>query len=335
MVAVLFKNKTLLYAGLYVGVMNFATFVLLQTNWAQDRLIMIYYPLILLFLFGGLFYLLKNKALNKFTWIYPVVLGAVFLGTCIHLKVKVGNNLPVLQQNILGNDLYGLTADWENFIKMSRWANNNLSKDAVIVSRKPSISYIYTGREFMGIFNVPQETVDNVIQKYNSKDPETVFFMMDMSKGSLIKLSPFLQYQIMPRNERKYTVEGKESDRMGVYVVNKQLVDESLTGLLDSMNIPYSVDFDGFIKQFQETDGTNYVITDPDVLYNMLVDNNVKYLLLPRIRVYTMQNTGRYINTVHQFVSFINTKYPGSFHMIHTIGKDEICELVEFAPQNE
>jgi hypothetical protein len=249
--------------------------------------------------------------------------------------VKIGNNLPVLQQNILGNDLYGLTPDWENFIKMSRWANEHLPQDAVIASRKPSISYIYTGRDFYGIFNVPQETLDNVIQKYSSKDPETVFFMMDISKGTLTKFSSFLQYQIMPRNEGKYTVEGKESDRIGVYAINKLFVDESLTGLLDSMKISYTADFNGFIKQFQETEGTNYAITNLDVLYNILVDNNVKYLLLPRIRLYTMQNTGRYTNTIHLFVRFINTKYPGSFNMIHTIGKDEICELVEFVPQNK
>ncbi|MDR2384889.1 MAG: hypothetical protein LBD80_04390 [Tannerella sp.] len=331
MVAVcLFKNKVLLYAGLYVGVMNFVNFVLLQTIWAQDRLIMIYYPYILLFLFGGLFYILKNKALHRFTWIYPVVLSVVFLGTCIHLKKKVGNNFPVLQQNISGNDLYGLTPDWENFIKMSRWANNNLPKDAVIASRKPSISYIYTGRNFFGIFNVPQETLDNVIQKYNSKNPDTVFYMLDMSKESMMKLSSFLQYQIMPRNEKRYTIEGKESGHIGIYAVDKLLVDEGLTGMLDSMNISYTSDFDGFIKQFRETDGINYTIINSDVLYNVLVDNNVKYLLLPKIRLYTMQNTGYYVNTVHQFVNFINIKYPRSFRMIHSIGKDEICELVEF-----
>jgi hypothetical protein len=313
--------------------MYFASFFLLATFWAQDRMIIIYYPLTLMFVLAGLYYIVKDMKKISLKWLYPLFAAVLLTTTFLHAKEKVSGNFPVLQQNILGNDLYGLTADWENFIKMSRWANDNLPKDAVIVSRKPSISYIYTGRNFQGIYNVPQETLDNVIQKYNSKNPDTVFFIMDISKGILPNLSPFLQYQISPRNESKYTVEGNESGFIGIYTVHKSLIDKELTGFLDSTKISYTTDFDGFIKQFQETDGTNYVIINPDMLYNILVDNNVRYLLLPRIRLYTSQNTGRYINTIHQFVSFINTKYPDSFLLIHTIGKEEICELAEFVPQ--
>jgi hypothetical protein len=240
-----------------------------------------------------------------------------------------------LQQNILGNDLYGLTPDWENFVRMSRWANDNLPKDAAIVSRKPSISYIYTGREFRGIYNVMQETVEDVIQKYNSAKTDTVFIAMDMAKGVLANLSPYMQYIIVSKNEGKFSINNREIKFTGIYAIDKPSVNEQFTSWLDSLDVLYTTDFEGFIKQYRETSGTNYAVISPDLLYNSLKDSNVKYLLLPKIRVYTAQSTGQYVNTIHQYVSFINVKYPGSFKMIHAIGKEEICELVEFVPQTK
>jgi hypothetical protein len=335
-VAVFVKNKPLLFTGLYVGVMNFASFVLLQIIWQQDRLIMIYYPLMLLFLLAGLFYLLKNKGFDRFQWIYPVVLVAVFLGTFIHLKAKVSRNIPVLQQNIAGNDLYGLTPDWENFVKMSRWADKNLPKNAVIVSRKPSISYIYTGREFLGIFNVPLETADNVWQSYNNDRENLDYVAIDLSKGALSNLAPLLKYQVYTSDDKsKFFINNVEVKAIGVYAIHKQLVNQDFTNWLDENGVVYTVDFENYFQQYLSTDAGSYRIFSPDVLYNTLMDSHVNYLLLPRIRTYTPQNTGQYINSIHQYVNFISFKYPGSFNLIHTIGKDEICELVEFVPQTK
>jgi hypothetical protein len=315
--------------------MYFASFFLLHTFWAQDRMIIIYYPLTLLFVLSGLYYFVKNLKKTNIKWLYPAFLIALSIATGIHAKDRVGENLPVLQQNILGNDLYGLTPDWENFIRMSRWANDNLPKDAVIVSRKPSISYIYTGREFKVIFSVLQETVEDVIQKYDSAKTDTVFVAIDITKGPLASLSPYMQYVIISKNEGKFTINNREIKVSGIYAIDKPSVNEQFINWLDSSNVLYTTDFEGFIKQYRETGGTNYAVINPDLLYNSLKDSNAKYLLLPKIRLYTLQNTGQYVNTIHQYVSFINLKYPGSFNMIHTIGKEEICELVEFVPQTK
>ncbi|MDR2234348.1 MAG: hypothetical protein LBE56_14645, partial [Tannerella sp.] len=143
------RSKTLLFIGIYVGVMNFFSFILLQTNWGQDRLIVIYYPFILVFLLGGVYYLFNIRVLQKFIIVYLLIIAILVGGNLIVTTNRIKGNIPVLQENILGNQLYGLTPDWQNFIKASRWAADNLDKNAVIVSRKPSISMIYTGgREF-------------------------------------------------------------------------------------------------------------------------------------------------------------------------------------------
>ena len=326
------KNNPLFYAGLYVGTMNFASFILLQVTWAQDRLIMIYYPIMLLFVLGGLYYLIKNKLHKKFMWIYPVILVSLFIGTSTHLKSKVESNIPVLQQNILGDDLYGLTPDWENFIKMSRWANDNLDKNAVIASRKPSISYIYTGRDFFGIYSVPYINIDEVVKQKNEDGGKNTFLVIEMASNNntINSLAPFMQYIFITKDGDSFTINNKPFSAALVYKIENSLVTEELTNFLNENNFNYTFDYDGFIKQHNESNSTLSQIVNPDTLYENMVNSGIKYLILAKIRRYTPENTGLYINTVHQHINFIQLKYPGKFHLIHTIGKEENCELVEF-----
>jgi 4-amino-4-deoxy-L-arabinose transferase-like glycosyltransferase len=327
------KNKSLFFTGLYTGILLFASFVLLHTLWSQDRIIMIYYPYILLFLLGGIYYLLKNKSLRNFAWIYPLTVVALFIGTGKHLKAKVEQNMPVLQQNLSGNDLYGLTPDWENFIRMSRWANDNLDKNAVIVSRKPSISYVYTGREFQGMYNVPGEILSNVTAHIEKEKDENVFLITDISKKRNPGLAPFIQYVLVTKENGNFRIGNESVSSAGIYQIPKSLFDEKLINLLDSLDVNYTSDHETFIQQYIDDKAQNYMIMSPDMLLKGLRDANVRYLLLPKIRLYTPQNTGRFITTVHHYIRYIQMKYPDSFLLIHTIGKEETCELVEFTGQ--
>jgi hypothetical protein len=325
------RNRSLFFTGIYVGVMNFASFVLLQTIWVQDRLIMIYYPLMLLFILGGVYYLLKNKALKKLTGIYPLILIVLFIGTGLHLKDKVARNLPVLQQNISGNDLYGLTPDWENFIRMSQWANDHLDKNAVIASRKPSMSYIYTGREFFGLFNVPNDALENVIRQFEEGKDEYAFLIMDINRTKIQELSPYVQHILIAKTGGNFSINNEKADAAVIYKINKALLENGyLINGLDQNNVNYTLDHETFISQYINDKNNNYQIINPDLLLETIKGGNIKYLLLPKIRVYTPQNTGRYINTIHQYISFIQTKYPDSFKIIHSIGKEEICEIAEY-----
>lgn len=327
------KNKPLFFTGLYAGTMNFASFILLQTVWAQDRLIMIYYPLMLLFLLGGIYYFLKNKILNKLTWLYPIILICLFIGTSIHSKAKIEQNIPVLQQNILGNDLYGLTPDWENFIKMSRWTKDNLDKNTVIASRKPSISYIYTGRKFYGIYNVPYVNIHNIAELYSKEKENNVFLTIAMNENAsalIASLGSHLQYVFVSKKEGNFFINNQQIQSAIVYKIEKTLINDDFMNYLDTNNINYTLDYNTFLKQFIEDNQIRYQIVNPDILLKEITENNIRYLILAKIRIYTPQNTGMYINTIHQYINFINLKYPNRFKLIHTIGKEETCELVEF-----
>jgi len=330
------KNKLLLFTGVYVGVMNFASFVLLQTLWAQDRLIMIYYPLMLLFILGSLYYLFKDN-FSKLAWVYPVILVVLFIGTSTHLKSKVEKNIPVLQQNLLGNDLYGLTPDWENFINMSRWVDKNINKEAIVVSRKPSISYIYTGRDFWGIYSVPFVNVHEIAEKSRIEKNDYQYLVIDGSNDQqqqlLANFAPYLQYVFITKTGGSFFINDQNISSAVAYRMDKSLFNEQITDFLDAYNINYTLAYDAFIQQYIDDKNILFQIIDPDVLLKNVKESHLKYFILAKIRIYTTENTGRYINTIHQYIYFINMKYPNQFSIVHSIGKDETCDLAEFIGQ--
>ena len=333
-ISVFKKNKPLLFIGIYSGVLLFASFVLLHVIWAQDRMIMIYYPYILLFLIGGFYYLFVRKAFSMLSFCFPLILISILFGTGTHAKDRIGRNLPVLQQNIIGNDLYGLTPDWENFIKMSRWADDNLDKNAVIASRKPSISKVYTGRDFHGIYSVPNLNIDDIINERRQVEEEgkNTFLIVELiSKNYILDhFDPYVKYLIITKDGGSFSINDKQFNSAIVFEIDKSLVTDEMISFLNTNNLNYTFDYNTFFNQYIEDKSVLYQIIDPDVVIKHLTDYDVKYLVLAKIRVHTMQNTGYFINTLHQYISYIQFKYPGRFHLIHTIGKDETCELVEF-----
>ena len=324
------KNNPLLFTGVYVGVMNFASFVLLQTNWAQDRLIMIYYPLMLLFILGGIYYLLKNGVLKIIAVVYPMLLIGLTIGTCLHSQTSIALNVPILQQNLSGNDLYGLTPDWENFIKMSRWVNERFDKDAVIASRKPSISYVYTGREFQGIYNVPAEKLQDVVSKTQEDQAGHVFLIAEWNRVTDTELAPYTEYIFVNKQNAEFLLNGKKCSNAILYKIPKEEYDDSMSLTLTANNINNSIDHNAFLAQYVRDRQGSFDIFSPERLMKVINDNHIKYLILARIRIYTAENTGYYVNTFHQYIKFIQFKYPNSFRIIHTIGKEEICELAEY-----
>jgi len=329
------QNKFLLFAGVYAGILLFTNFILLHTVWVQDRFIMVYYPYIILFLFGGLFYLFKMKRFKKMVLIYPLILASVLVGTSIHAKKRVGRHIPVLQQNLLGNDLYGLTPDWENFIKMCRWVNVNCDKDAVVVSRKPTISFVYTGRTFFGIYSVPYVTISEIVESSLKDQNDYLFLVIEKATNHhlLNGIMPYLQYIFVSPTDGSFKINDKTIQAAIVYKIDKARFSHEVIDFLIENEFNYTLDHHSFFNQYVEDKRVNYQIINPDILYENIISSNIKYLILPKIRLYTYVNSGLFINTIHQYLTFIQFKYANQFLLIHTIGKDETCELIEFIGQ--
>ncbi|MCC5928208.1 MAG: hypothetical protein JJU28_03085 [Cyclobacteriaceae bacterium] len=155
------KNAFWFFTGIYTLTGIGIIFIVLQTYWSQDRLILAYFPVLLAFLLYASYTLLVKKFGNN--WIYLIVLFLFLGGNIIKTIALSPEKYTAMKQYIKGDNLYGFTPDWINLIKMSQWAAKNLPEDAFIASRKPGVSFIYTqGKEFFGIWNVPSEDPDEL-----------------------------------------------------------------------------------------------------------------------------------------------------------------------------
>ena len=56
---------------------------------------------------------------------------------------------------------------------------------------------------------------------------------------------------------------------------------------------------------------------------------NVKYILLPTLRMNPAKNNGRFINTIHRMLQPVAEKYPEKVKLVKTIGTDEPTYLYE------
>ena len=168
------KNRYLLFTGIYLAVLIGITFIIVQARWDQSRLIIIFLPLIVLFLFSGLYYLSRLKSFGILKVVLPILMVIIFFTNFQQTVTKVKQNQDYLMSHLSGNEFFGMSPDWINYIKMSQWAADNLAEDAVIACRKPSISFIYAKRKFYGIYRIKTKDPDELLQNLKENNVQYV-----------------------------------------------------------------------------------------------------------------------------------------------------------------
>lgn len=157
------RSKFWLFIGVYTSTALGATFLLLQTFWLQERLIIVFTPLLLAFLLYAL-YLLFTEKLKKYSIVLicfcAIIIGANFMRDFI----KIPGQMEVNVKYLSGDKYYGFPEDWIYYLKMTAWVSDNLPEDAYVACRKPGMAFVYSGgKDFYGIWKVP------------SKDPEVLY----------------------------------------------------------------------------------------------------------------------------------------------------------------
>jgi hypothetical protein len=192
------------------------------------------------------------------------------------------------------------------------------------------MSYVYTGRQFHGIYSVPRRNLDDVAEQYRKEKDQYLFLVAEVKNVPLTGLASFMElFFVSSATDGNMIINDSKVNAAIVYKINKSVNTEAVTDLLKTNNMNFTFDYEAFLEQFLKNN-IQHQIFDPDLLLNYIKEHRIKYLLLPRLRIYTSQNTGKFINTIHQYVNYIQFKYPNSFKIIHTIGKEEICELAEY-----
>ncbi|MBS2097008.1 glycosyltransferase family 39 protein [Carboxylicivirga linearis] len=162
------NNKYLLFSAIYVAVMLGITFVVLQRIWDQYRLIIPFFPFMLvliLYSFNQIAKIFKIKLLG-----YALV-GLVVFSTFSSFVISFDKvDLMTLRKNVKGDKLLGYTDDWVNYLSMAKFIDENLPENAYVAVRKPNMARLYAnGRKFYGIYRFDTQDPDKLLQMLKDK----------------------------------------------------------------------------------------------------------------------------------------------------------------------
>ena len=160
------KWKKMTPVGLYLAILIGGTFISQQTHWDQERLIIIYLPMIILFLGTGIFLWITDYHKN---WQLPAVIlaGIIVLTTA---GATVSRISPAQLKNNFHGDAYSsFTPDWQNYLRMCSWVGRHLPDSTVILCRKPDMAEIYGNANFKGQYRLWSSNPDSLKKRYQQK----------------------------------------------------------------------------------------------------------------------------------------------------------------------
>lgn len=164
------KNKYIFFIGLYTGVMAGVTFVALQPEVWQTRIIIILIPYLFMLMLYALVCLFERAGKQYGTVtkiVYAAILAIVAWTNLSRASTTISENLPALRENLAGDTYYGFTPDWLNYLEMGKWVNEHLPANVVVAARKPNPLSVYSnGRDFYGIYSFPTNlNADELLDK--------------------------------------------------------------------------------------------------------------------------------------------------------------------------
>jgi len=178
------KNRYLTFVGVFIVILLGVTFVSLQKIWDQYRLIVPFFPFMLIFLVSGVVALFRSKILVRFQIVVVVFLLGTVLFTAGQSVAKA--DLLTLRSNLMGNRYKGYTDDWMNYLKMTEYVGEKLGEDSYVACRKPNMARINAGgKKFYGIYRIESNDADELLQKLKDRGV-THIIMANLRKNPLV-----------------------------------------------------------------------------------------------------------------------------------------------------
>jgi hypothetical protein len=158
------KNSFMLFAGIYLIFMLGATFFSLQTLWDQERLIIPFFPLMVIFLSETL---VSYTEKSKIKWFSKVPVFILVLSVLLSFSQTIKHNdFKAIWKNLAGDRYYGYTPDWQNYLRMAEYIRRKLPSDSYVACRKPSMaSLCANGKKFYGIYRFQSENPDTLLTR--------------------------------------------------------------------------------------------------------------------------------------------------------------------------
>ena len=214
-------NKYMLFTLLYTGTLASVTFVVLQSSWNQDRLIVIFTPMIFMAFGYGIYQLAKERNITALKTILPILLAII-------LVIQLGFSLKAVAKNsrqfkaYTKGDLYaGYPDNKANFLRASEWAGTNANDSTSILSAQPVEAAIFAaGRSFtrMPALSKEQQNGDSILAIFHRR--KIGYIMIDGFRGkNLAQVTQFLQQQF-PDKIKPIHSEGEGEDATYLVKIN-------------------------------------------------------------------------------------------------------------------
>lgn len=221
------KDKVLLFLSIYTAVMLAATFVVLQVQWDQPRFVMVFVPLLLMTVYGGWNYFLKNKNTVLQLLFIAVAFVTLFAGLFSTLQ-KSADHYTVLKRNLSGDIYYGYTPDWVNYLKMSAWCGDSLPEGSIAGARKAPMSFIYAkGKTFYGLDVAFSNNADTILTKLKDNHVTHIIAASlrrnpKVADGYIINTVQRLMYPVVQKYPDKFVLVKQigESEPAYLYKIN-------------------------------------------------------------------------------------------------------------------
>lgn len=203
------KNYYLLASSIYILSLTGITFLLLQIQWDQPRLIMVFVPLYLMLFIYGFHDITKHAPWAvQFLGVFMVV--GLIISECGDTLKKAEQNIPILNKNLHGDIYEGFPTGWANYLKLSNWCES-LPKDSLVACRKGPMSSVYAnGREFFNVAktdNIDVANADSVISFFK-RNHVRYFILANINMGNTIERLVAPIAQKYPRKLRLIKQEG-------------------------------------------------------------------------------------------------------------------------------
>jgi hypothetical protein len=305
------KNRYVFFSGLLTGAFLLVTFIILQSRWDQNRLIIPVLSVMLLMFFAAFYFLSEIRKFRPIFWIVPILAVIMFFG---ELSFTSGKSREASENK---GKYGGLTPDWKHYLQASEWAAKNLPSNAVVACRKPSLSFIYgKGREFYSIMKVPSFSQEQFFTNWKQQNtPYTVFRYTDLT-GKQLTASIY--------NAIKNFYEAQLFIGETFYIVDRfpDSTRARLQSEFSQANIGFITSRDT-IEKYVNVSKQPPVLIYPDSLLIPLIENNVTHVLTANLRRNSVQKDGMIINTVERYMAYIQDKYPDFMTPVQKIGTDD------------
>lgn len=236
------NHQFLFFTGIYIALSVGLTFVALQPLWDQVRLIIPFFPLILIFFLETILDFTKSKQHNWLQRLSLILIAsAIVLSAAQTIKQT---DFSSVFRNIKGEKLYGYTPDWQNYLKMSEYIAQELPDDTFVACRKPNMARLHSGgKKFFGIYSIDSDNPDTLLMKLYQR--EVTHIMV----ASLRKNPRINSGQVINTIHRYMSVIAKKYPN--IFIPKKQIGSNEKAWL-------FEIDYNNFLINNPTLNQTNY-----------------------------------------------------------------------------